>query len=404
MADTHVLDGVRVVDFTQFVAGPACTRLMAELGAEVIKIELAPDGDLCRVLPVIVDGRSGYFVQHNQGKKSVGLDIRQPEAVDLVRRLIARADVVVENFSPGVIARLGFGRDVVRALNPKAIMCSISAFGQEGPLRDLVGFDFIAQAYTGVTSMIGDPDGPPPIIGNAVGDVGTAISALSAINAALFHRERTGEAQFIDVALVDFYFHCHEINVQALTLSHGAMQPHRGGSHHPMVSPLGIFRAKTGYLLIIALGDQWARVCRAMGRTELIEDPRYVDPPARQRHQAEIVALIEDWLGSLDSDEAGMRALERERVPVAPILSVAEAAAHPHFAARGTVRPIVDRAAGAFSIPGMPFRFPEMPAVDGITAPFMGEHNAEVACGPGGLDRAAYDDLVARKVLVSARR
>lgn len=405
MAFRHVLDGLTVVDFTQFIAGPACTRLMAEMGADVIKIELAPGGDLCRVLPVIKDGRSGYFVQHNQGKRSLCLDIRKPEAVELIKGLIAKADVVIENFSPGVIGRLGLGWEVVHAINPKAIMCSISAFGQSGPLRDLPGFDYIAQAVSGVTSMIGEPDGVPPIVGLAVGDVGTAITALAAINAALFHRERSGgHGQHLDIALVDFYFHCHEINVQARSLSGGAIEPHRSGSHHPLVAPIGIFKAKTGHLLIIALGEQWARVCKAMERPDLVDDPRFVDGPARFENRVELVALIENWLATLESDEEGRRRLEAARVPVAPVLTVAEAMQHPHLIERGTVREIEDRGVGRFSIPGMPLRFSDFPANLELTAPFLGEHNGEVLAELLGLGPDEIERLAGAGVLHAARR
>lgn len=409
LAHAHVLDGIRVLDFTQFIAGPACTRLMAEMGADVIKLEHAPGGDLCRVLPVIKDGRSGYFVQHNQGKRSVCLDMRTAEGNVIIRDLIAWADVVVENFSPGVIDRMGFGWADVHAINPSAIMCSISAFGQSGPLHQLVGFDYIAQAYSGVTSMIGEPDGPPPIAGMAIGDVGTAITALAAINGALFHRERSrgdgpGKGQHLDISLLDFYFHCHEINVEVHSLSGGAIEPHRTGSHHAMVAPIGIFRAKTGYLVLVALGDQWSRVCRAMGREDLIQDPRFVDGPARMANQAELITLIEDWLASLESDEAGIEALQAERVPCAPVLSVADAMRHPHLIERGTVRQIDDRGVGPMAITGNPLRYSDFPDTLGLTAPFLGEHNESVLEGELGMSAADVAQLQASGVLHAERR
>lgn len=404
MAHRHVLDGVTVLDFTQFIAGPACTRLMAEMGAEVIKIELAPGGDLCRVLPVIREGRSAYFVQHNQGKKSVCIDMRQPDGLELLKGLVRQADVVVENFSPGVIGRLGLGWDVIHELNPKAIMCSVSAFGQSGPLRELPGFDYIAQAVSGVTSMIGDPNGPPPIVGLAVGDVGTGISALAAINAALFHRERTGgDGQYLDISLLDFYYHCHELNVQNYSITNGATQPFRSGSHHPLVSPLGIYKAPQGYIMIVALGDQWQRLCRGMGREELMADPRFADAPSRLQNNAELTEIIETWLQGFETDREALAALEKARVPVAPILTVAEATEHPHLIERGTVRAIEDRGVGAFRIPGMPLRFSDFPGDLDLTAPFLGEHNAEVLGGRLGLHERRLKELTDEGVLHAAR-
>lgn len=403
MAHRHVLDGVTVLDFTQFIAGPACTRLMAEMGAEVIKIEVAPNGDLCRVLPVLREGRSAYFVQHNQGKKSVCVDLRNPEALELVKGLIRQADVVIENYSPGVMNRLGLGWDVVHTTNPKAIMCSISAFGQTGPLKDLPGFDYIAQAFSGVTSMIGDPDGKPPMVGLAVGDVGTAISALAAINAALFHRERTGgDGQHLDISLVDFYFHAHEINVQTYSMS--GETPHRSGSLHPLVAPLGIYQAKTGFIVIVAIGDQWLRLCRAMEREDLPEDPRFDTPEKRQDNREVLSDMIEAWLGGFESDAAAIAALEKARVPVAPVLSVAEATNHPHLIGRKTVRTVHDRGVGTFRIPGMPLRFSDFPDELELDAPFLGEHNAEVLGGRLGVDEAKLKELREAGALVEARR
>ena len=249
------LQGVTVLDFSQFIAGPVATRIMAELGAEVIKVEVAPGGDLARVLPNIRDGRSAYFVQHNVGKKSLCLDVRKPEAVELLKALAGKVDVLVENFSPGAIGRIGLGWNVVREINPRLIMCSISAFGQHGALAQLKGFDHIAQAYSGVTSMVGNPATAPSLTGVAIGDVGTGITALAAINAALYRQARHGgPGQYLDVALIDFNFQAHEINVQVASTSDGRIHPTRTGSHHPQVVPLGIFKAIEGYITVVAIG------------------------------------------------------------------------------------------------------------------------------------------------------
>ena len=199
MAKRHVLDGVRVLDFSQHVAGPACTRMMAEMGAEVIKLELAPFGEQIRNVGFKVNGRSVYFVQQNRGKKSVCVDMKTAAGKEIVYGLVQQVDVVIENFAPGAIGRLGLPWTKVQELNPRAIMCSISTFGQEGPLAGLPGYDFIGQAYAGVTSMIGEPDGPAylPMLG--LGDVNTGVHALAAINGALFHRER-GTAGSISIS------------------------------------------------------------------------------------------------------------------------------------------------------------------------------------------------------------
>ncbi|MDP6564390.1 MAG: CoA transferase [Alphaproteobacteria bacterium] len=372
-----ILEGIVVVDLTQVIAGPACTRLMAELGAEVIKVEMQPDGDPSRFLPTVRDGRSGYYVQHNLGKKSICVDLRRPEGLEVVKSLLAKADLLVENFSPGTIDRLDLGWPVVRDLNPSLIMCSISAFGQAGPLRDLPGYDYIAQAYAGVSSMIGEPDGPPALPGLALGDIGTGICALATINGALFWRERNGgQGQYLDVALLDYYFHCHELNAQLASL--GGRQPLRAGSHHGAVAPMGIYRARGGYIVIAVLERQWPRLCAAIGRPELELDPRFTDNLERVAHRDQLTAIIEDWMQSLPDLAAALARLEEERVPAAPVLTVNQAMAHPHLLQRGTVRDIDDAVLGAFQGTGNPLGFSTGLPPPPTGAPHLGEHNAEV--------------------------
>ena len=373
----HILGGIVVVDFSQVVAGPACTRLMAELGAEVIKVELAPAGDPSRQLPTLRDGHSGYFIQHNQGKKGICVDPHQAKGLALLKSLIAKADVMVENFSPGVIARLGLGWEVVQALNPKLIMCSISAFGQTGPLSPLPGYDFIAQAYAGVTSMIGEPDEPPSLTGLVMGDVGTGISALAAINGALFWRERNGnQGQFLEVSLLDYYFFCHELNVEVASL--GGPDPMRNGSHHRNAAPLGIYRAPQGFIVIATLAHQWPNLCQAMERSDLTSDPRFVNMPARLENIKELTAIIEDWLQAEPDTKTALAKLEAERVPVAPVLTVVEAMRHPHLLERGTARRIDHPVLGPFLVPGNPLRFCQGLPPPPNQAPMLGEHNREV--------------------------
>ena len=238
MTRKHVLDGVKVLDFTHVLAGPTCTRLMVETGAEVIKVEAAPTGDMVRFMPALKDGRSGYYIQQNRGKKAICLNLRDKRAQEVVHKLVKDVDVVVENFTPGVMKRLNIDYETLSAINPDLIMCSISAFGQSGPLANLPGFDYIAQAYAGVIDMIGEENGSPYFPGLGMGDVSTGAHAYGAITAALFHRERGGSGQHLDIALLDCLFHCHEINVQGYDGSNGALVPHRSGAHHKYVQHL----------------------------------------------------------------------------------------------------------------------------------------------------------------------
>ena len=377
----HVLDGFTILDFTQVLAGPTVTRLMAEMGAEILKVELSPTGDISRALPALRDGRSAYFIQQNRGKKSLCVDAKNPEALAILKQLIEKVDVVVENFAPGVIGRLGLDYETVKQINPRVVMCSISAFGQTGPLSKLPGYDYIAQAYSGITSMIGEPDGPPYFPLPGIGDVSTGVHATAAINAALLYRERTGKGQHLDIALLDAYFHCHELNVQLYSSSYGAIKPTRSGTQHFALCPAGLFKGHDTYIFVLALDHQWPAVCQAIGRPELAKDPHYADNAARVERIPEVVKIIEDWIASMPSDDAALRALEAVRVPVAPVLSVEQAINHPHLQQRGTVRTVTDRAFGEFQIPGMPLRFSEFPDSLPLEAPFLGEHNEEILTG-----------------------
>lgn len=373
----HILDGTRVLDFTHVLAGPSCTRLLAEMGAEVIKIELAPEGDSTRIFPFMIDERSGYFVQQNRGKKSVCLDHKDPRSLDALKELVKKSDVLVENFSVGVIARMGLGWDEVHAMNPKLVMCSISAFGQTGPMSHFPGYDYIAAAYTGITSIIGTEDGTPVLPMAAFGDVGTGVSAAGAIGYALLHAERTGNGQHLDISLIDTYYQYQEVNVQGLSLGKGAFMPRASGSQHYAVMPLGVYRGKDTHILIMAAPHQWPWLCTAMGRGDLIEDPRFVDNKSRCDNTPELVTIITDWINAQDSDVAAILKLQEARIPVAPILTADEAIAHPHLVQRGTAQKVTDRGLGEFTIPGISYRFSKFPRLE-LQAPFLGEHNEQV--------------------------
>lgn len=397
----NILDGYKVLDFTQIVAGTTTTRLMAEMGADVIKVEMAPGGDLSRVLPYVRDGRSAYFIQHNIGKRSLCVDLRNPAGVDLLKRIIPQVDVVVENFAPGIIQKLGFPWEVVKELNPRAIMCSISAFGQSGPLSKLPGYDYIAQCYAGVTSMIGEADGPPLIPMLAIGDVSTGILALSGITSALLYRAKTGRGQYLDISLLDAYLNYHELNIEAYSASGGEILPKRSGGHHFNVAPLGIFSGTDSFLFIAALPHQWQLVCNTIGRPELFNDPKFIDNPARIKNLPELIRIIEGWLRSFGDDDKARAALEKARVPVARILTVPEAISHPHAVSRGAVRKMHDRQLGEFTLPGMPLRFSEFPNPQVGDAPFLGEHNAQILADYLNLTGQQVAELESQGVLKS---
>lgn len=374
----HVLSDLRVLDFTRALAGPSCTRMLAEMGADVIKVEPAPSGELARRLSNYRNNRSLYYIQQNLGKKSLCVNLRDPRGMALVTELVPNVDVVVENFKPGVIAEMGLGYDRLQEMNSDIILCSISALGQTGPLANKPGYDYIAQAYSGVTSMIGEPDDAPyiPLVG--MGDVSTGVHAALAIVSALRYRDRTGEGQHLDIALLDVYYHYHEVNVHTYSGSGGAVQPTRAGRHMTYVCPAGVFRGKGGYLVIMAFLHHWQDLCQAMGRPELADDPRYSTDPLRLQRREEVVKIIEDWLQNFPDVPSAVAHLESFQVPVAPVLSIAETVHHPHHRARGTVRTIHDRLYGDLDIPGMPLKFSRFSEDLPLQAATLGQHNVEI--------------------------
>ena len=403
--NNHILDGYRVLDFTQYLAGPTTTRFLAEMGAEVIKIEIAPVGDYGRFIPYVHDGRSAFYVQQNRGKKSLCIDVKESEGLALTKQLISKVDVMVENFSPGAIGRMGLGYDIVSAINPQIVMCSVSTLGQGGPLANRPGFDMIGAAYAGVLDMLGYRDRPPIIPQMSIGDISTGAHAAAAIGFALLHRERTGRGQFVETSLLDCYFSYHDSAVQLLSASHGTMRPYRNGSHHYLICPVGIFNGKPDPILIIAGADrQWPLLCQAMGTPELAEDPRFHGHMERVTNADEVRRIVQEWLDSMPGDNEIYRVLEAHRVPYAPVLSVEQAMREPHLREREIVRTVNDRFLGELELPGFPLRFSEFPRHLELAAPALGEHNREILGGLLGLAPERIRELESAGILVRGPR
>jgi len=401
----HILDGYRALDFTQYLAGPTTTRFLAEMGAEVIKIELAPVGDYGRFIPYVHDGRSAFYVQQNRGKKSLCIDVKSPEGLTLIKQLISKVDVMVENFSPGAIGRMGLGYDTVSAINPRIVMCSVSTLGQGGPLANRPGFDMIGAAYAGVLDMLGYRDRPPIIPQMSLGDISTGAHAAAAIGFALLHRERTGKGQYVETSLLDCYFSYHDSAVQLLSASHGAMRPYRNGSHHYLICPVGIFSGKPNDVLIIAGTDrQWPLLCRAMGKPELAEEARFRGHTDRVTNAEELRQIVQQWLDSMPNDEQIYGTLEAHRVPYAPVLSVEQAMREHHLRERQIVRTVNDRFLGELALPGFPLPFLDFPRHPELEAPTLGEHNEEILRELIGLSPERIQELEAAGILVRGPR
>ena len=382
----NMLTGYRILDITQFVAGPTCSRLMAEMGADVIKVELAPNGDHARrsgLKPRQQEhensSQSTYFGQHNHSKRSIAINLKTEKGLLLLKKLIGKSDVMVENFAPGVIGRMGLSYDVVKEVNPSIVMCSISFAGQEGPLAGEPGFDYMASAYAGISEMIGEPDRAPSQLSMAVGDSATGISAAMAVVVALLHRERTGEGQFIDCSLLDTYLQMHEDYIPRIGLSGTKALPMRSGSQHPNGGPTGIFDCGDGtYIQIMIMPYQWPRLLEAMGMNELGKDDRFNTPRNRRKYRFELQSIIEKWMAATGNRNDILKVLKEQRVPAAPVLTLSEAMEHPHAIKRGAIRKLDDPLIGSFPIPGQPPLFSRWEYNDKLRAPLLGEHNNEI--------------------------
>lgn len=399
-----ILEGIRVLDFTQYLAGPTVTRLMAEMGAEIIKIERAPDGDPSRTLPAVKNGRSGYFVQQNLGKRSVCLDLRSEEALRVVRDLVPKVDVVVENFGPGVMEKRGWDYAALKALNPRLVMASISAFGRNSPLSHKTGFDWIAQAFAGVMAVTGPRGGTPHPVGMGMADVNSGVHAFAAIGYALFNRERRGEGQWLDISMIDSLFHMHEVNLQVNQLTDGAYRPGPVGNHHQLLCPCGVFQGPEDHVAILVAQPQWSNMCAAMERPDLETDPRFAAFDERARNQDELIPIIEQWMATFPDNATLLARLEEFRVPSGPVLNPADAIHHPYFVERGTVRAVDDAFLGELRLPGFPLRFSGQADYPARPAPLLGEHNEAVLGDLLGYPHNQLDDWRARGVIASGER
>ncbi|WP_300612477.1 CoA transferase [Trebonia sp.] len=384
------LDGFRVLDFTRFLAGPYCTMVLADLGADVIKLEQPGSGDDSRVFGPFLHGESYSFAQVNRGKRSVCLDLRQPRGRALALDLALRADLVIESFRPGVAARLGLDYAAVSGRRQDILYCSISGFGQTGPYRDRPGFDIMAQGVTGLMRMTGPPGGRPAKVGFAVNDIAAGVTAVYSILAAQLVRERTGVGQFIDIALVDALLPWTVWEAGVLFGRGDA--PAQTGTRHRMSAPYQAYRTADGYVTIGAGTDRlWRRTADALGCPQWCADPRFADNDARLAHiealEAEIEAVTTtrttaQWIAILDA--AG--------VPCGPVLSYDQVFADPQVLAREMVAEMDHPIMGTIKVLGQPAKFSRSRARAGRPAPWLGQHSREVLAELG-LDSAEIGAL-----------
>lgn len=371
-----MLQGVRVLDLTQYLSGPSCTLLMAGLGADVIKVEPAPGGDAARSLPVVKGEHSSYFVQQNRGKRSVCIDMRQEAGSELIAALAAECDVLIENFGFGVLEKRGLGPDALRAANPRLIYASISTFGRTGSKAHLPGFDLIAQAYGGSAALTGERDGAPLGASAPMGDVGAGMMAFGAISAALYGRESSGEGQFIDVSMVEAIFNMHPFAIQGPSQTDGKARLKRTGRHFGAVPPAGTFQGPDGWLALHVLDGQWPRLCDAAASINLAGIEQFQTPKGRADNRIELLETLEAWMQTYPSNAELVAHLESHRVPVAKVVDPADAHLEDWYVERGAVTEVDDPHLGSVRVPGFPIHASGVPRRDvEPLAPGLGEHN-----------------------------
>lgn len=372
-----MFDGLRVVDFTSNVAGPFSTAMLADFGAEVIKIEKPGTGDDSRGFAPNLGEVGVPFCWQNRGKKSVVLDMEDPKAVEIARKLIGTADLLVESFKPGTMKKFGLDYEALKMIHPRIIYCSVSAYGQSGPMSAKPGYDFIAQALSGAMDLTGEADGPPTKLGIMLADYLAGVFSYGAMTSALYHRERTGEGQQIDIALLDCLV---SINGQVETAGLGK-KPTRSGNHSLALAPFGVFQGKGEAVVICASAQKpWLALCELMRRKDMSEDPRFRNSGMRANALGAVVAAVESWLQSFADVDEPLSLMDKAGIPCAKVNSCADVLENAQLKARGMIIELETPAGVAprkMTARGNPIKFSAVGA-ELKSAPTLGQHQDEV--------------------------
>jgi crotonobetainyl-CoA:carnitine CoA-transferase CaiB-like acyl-CoA transferase len=371
------LSGMKVLDLTHVMAGPTCTLMLADMGADVIKVEKQPDGDDSRrMTPPKVGDEAASFLMMNRNKRGIALDLKTPGGATILRRLALESDVLVENFGPGVMERLGFAYEDLKTENPGLIYCSLSGFGRTGPYRHRRGFDLVAQAMSGIMSFTGEPGGPPAKCGPPLSDITAGIIAAMGILAAYAHRLKTGEGQWVETslfeaALVQTYWQ------SAIALATGEA-PRAMGSAHPLNAPYQSFEAQDGWIVVGGANQRnWLRTLDAIGAPELADDPRFRDNAGRMAHLRELEAEFAKRLRTKPA-EHWLRVLEEKGVPCGPVNTMLQALSDPQTLARDMLVEVEHTSIGPVKTLGLPVKFSRTPGMVRTGAPLYGEHTREI--------------------------
>ena len=379
------LTGVRILDLTRVLAGPFCTMLLGDMGAEIIKVEEPGKGDDTRTYPPFIEGYSTYFCNMNRNKKSITLDLKKPEAKAVFKEMVKNVDVVIENYKPGTMTKLGIGHDDLKAINPRLIFASISGFGQYGPYKDRPGYDIIGQAMGGLMSVSGWPDSPPTRSGTAMGDILAGLNCCIGILAALKGRDVTGRGQSVDVSLVDSVVSAMETIIQIYLVEKRI--PGRIGNRYEFIYPYDTFAAADGWVVIGVGNDPvWKRFCQVIGREELIDRPEFKCNPDRIKNNHELNVIVTEWTRQHKVAEI-VDLLLANSVPSAPIYNVEQIVNDPHIAgAREMFVDMLNPEGHPMKVVACPIKFSETNATVRTTAPNLGEHTALVLQQLAGLN------------------
>jgi formyl-CoA transferase/CoA:oxalate CoA-transferase len=379
----HLLDGVTVLDLTRMLAGPYGALLLADLGAEVIKVEDPVGGDPVRGMgPPFIQGESAYFISINRNKKSLTLDLTTTRGREVFLRLAQKADVVLDNFRPGILERLGLDHSALRQINPRIIACSISGFGQDGPYRSLPAFDLILQAMGGAMSITGEPNRDPVRMGIPMGDLAGGLFGAMAVAAALFQRERTGEGRYIDLSLLDCQVSLLTYVAQYFLVTGEVPGP--VGSGHASAVPYQAFKAKDIHIVIAIFTERfWSQFCNVLGRPDLVEDPRFASNRERHAHRHELIPILEGIFATRTGEE-WLKDLRAEGIPSGPIHTVDRVLSDPQVLHRGMVVEVDHPVCGQFKVVGNPVKASPWDGERLRPPPTLGQHTEEV------LRRAGY--------------
>ncbi len=392
-----LLGGIRILDLSRVMSGPYCTSMLADLGAEVIKVEMPGVGDEARFFGPYKDGQSAYFILLNRNKKSVTVDLKAPEGRALIESLIPKCDVLVENFRPGVMTRLGLDEPTVRALNENIIYTSISGFGQEGPLKDWPAFDLVIQAMSGLMSLTGPKGGPATAVGESVADVCTGIFAAFGTVAALFDRERTGKGAHVDVAMLDAM-----MSMQLTGLARQLYMddtPRPAGNRHPVTYPVDSFATQDGDIVLVCFSDGLFRVlAEVIGHPALADDPEYATNAARNRNEDKLRALIADWASGLTQSKAIAILLDRN-IPAAPVWDLRQLTESDHANERHLVVQGQQAKLGTVPLVPQPAKLSNGSVPETFMSPTLGEHTDAVLKQLADLTDAEIAELRSSKTI-----